>query len=315
MTGEAPPLAWVRGDPAQRLAWRRYWVRDTVWGLADTAIHHALRLATVDGCSRTGAVLGSLLGPRNPARARRAREALARLRPDLDGPGLEAALRRFWAALGRSMTEFSVLPRLWRASSAPVVGLEHLEAARATDRPRIFLGLHLGNWELAGPRLIDLGEDLLQFFQPPRSRFKRRITERIRRHYRERLLPPSIVGVRRAMRQLTQGQGALVIFGDEFQHGRVGAPSFGRPLRLDGNLAKAARFAAAADAAVLPVYVVREAGTRFTLHIEPAVALARTGDADADLRENVRRLDARLEPIVRRHADQWFMLHELRFEP
>ena len=43
--------------------------------------------------------------------------------------------------------------------------MDNLGAARATGRPRIGVFLHLGNWELAGPKMLSLGETSAQIAQ------------------------------------------------------------------------------------------------------------------------------------------------------
>ena len=70
------------------------------------------------------------------------------MRPDeADEASTDAAMTRLWRNVGRTMAEFSVLDRLWAAGRIAVAGLEHLDAARATGTPLMFLGVHLGNWE------------------------------------------------------------------------------------------------------------------------------------------------------------------------
>jgi hypothetical protein len=42
--------------------------------------------------------------------------------------------------------------------------------------------------------------------------------------------------------------------------------------------------------------------------------LTREGDTEAVLRANMARLDALIAPIVLARLDQWFMLHDFRFD-
>lgn len=211
------------------------------------------------------------------------------------------------------MAEFSVSARLWGSDRVAVAGLENLNAARASGRPRIYIGVHLGNWELIGPKLFSLGEDAVQFIQPPANRFTRRIAERARRRYRDRLLPPGPASAQRAYRALKAGR-VLVMFVDEFIRGRVQAPAFGRPISLDGNIANAVRLALLSNAVILPVYLLRCSGARFCLNISPPIEIEPTGQHKADIEHNVQKIEAIIAPIVSAHLEQWFMLHELRLE-
>lgn len=92
-------------------------------------------------------------------------------------------------------------------------------------------------------------------------------------------------------------------------------PLFGRPPDKSANLGIAVRLAAATGANLLPIWVTRRQGARFTLHVAPPpedwparLAEARAGDPAPAIHA----LNARVEPPVRAHLDQWFMLHELR---
>lgn len=289
-------------------------MRDVLAGCADLLLHHLMRIGTIDSCSAVGAWLGVTLGPRARGRGGRARQALARLRPELSEVERTALLRRMWANIGRTMAEFSVSARLWRSDRVAVSGLENLTAARASGRPRIYVGVHLGNWELIGPKLISLGEDLVQFIQPPANRFTRRVAERARRKYQERLLPPGPASAQRAYRALTEGGGVLVMFVDEFTRGRVQAPAFGRRLSLDGNVANAVRLALLSNAVILPVYLLRSSGARFCLKISSPIDIESTGRRTIDIERNVHKIEQIITPIIGAHVEQWFMLHELRPE-
>ena len=146
--------AWSR-DPARRRAWRRYWLHDPLFGLIDYALHYGLRLAPIALCSAVGCALGVLAGRyRFAAWSARARDNLRRLRPELadDAPGLDAAIARMWCQIGRVMTEFSVLHRLWPERRVTLTGAEHVTGARAGGRPVLVMGLHLANWEVIMPR-------------------------------------------------------------------------------------------------------------------------------------------------------------------
>jgi len=212
------------------------------------------------------------------------------------------------------MTEFSVLDRLWPANRVTVSGSAPISAARAAGRPVIVMGLHLANWEVIAPTLTRLLAPLYFVYQPPRNRFQHRIAVKVRRRCGAILLSPSLASTRQARRALVDQRAALLMFVDELVKGRVNAPAFGRPLRARGNLATVARLALASDALLVPAYVEREAGTRFHVRFEPPVELARDGDAETVLQENVRRLDALIAPIVLARLDQWLMLHDFRFD-
>ena len=293
-----------------RALWRRYWLRDTVSGLSNTAIHHGLRMLPVGLCSRMGWRLGQWSGLRHRGWNVRALRNLRQLRPELDDAAADRAIRRMWGHVGSTMAEFSALPRIWGSDRIAIEGLENLEAARATGRPRIAAALHLGNWEIVGPTLLALGENGLDVYQPPRNRFERRIADRVRRRFADHLLAPGPATARLLYRALAEERRGVVLYVDEFQDRRVHAPFFGRPLRLDGNLARVVRLALMADAVIMPTYCLREGHGRFRMHILPPVRVGSRTDRSG-ITQEVARLDAIIAPVVCRHIEQWFMLHDL----
>jgi KDO2-lipid IV(A) lauroyltransferase len=261
-------------------------------------------------CSAIGYWLGVTVGPRNRVRDARLRHNLAVLRPDLAAPELiEATVRRYWGNSGRAMTEFSVLQRLWRADRATVTGLEHLTAARATGRPRIALFVHLGNWELVGPKILDLGENSSQIVQRLANPYRDRIAMRTRSPYAERLIEAGPNAGRQILRALVKN-GLISMAGDEFYQGELLAPSFGRPVRLDGNLGRAVRLAKLANAIVCPYYCVRTHGAFFDIRFVPAIELDLSGEDY--LRRGVEKLDAAITPIIVANIDQWLMLDNFK---
>jgi KDO2-lipid IV(A) lauroyltransferase len=272
--------------------------------------HHLMGLLPIDVTSAFGAWLGRQFAARNKVRDQRVRHNLSVLRPDIgDTAEIEATVRRFWSNAGRSMAEFSVLRRLWVSDRVAVTGMDNLEAARATGRPRIGIFLHLGNWELAGPKLLALGETSAQIAQTLANPYRNRIAMSVRKVYADRLIEPGPMAGRQIIRSLKE-TGGMSMAGDEYMNGELLAPSFGRPLHLDGNLGRAVRLAKLTGAIVIPYYCLRKHGAYFQLHITPHIDLDFTG-ADY-LAQGVRTLDDIITPIIVANIDQWLMLDNFK---
>lgn len=294
------------------------------------ASHHLLRLLPTDALSALGGVLGRELAPRfHKAADRRVREGLRALRPELAAApaALDKAASRLWENVGRSYAEFSALERLWPQGRVAVEGLEHLDAAMAGGRPVIVAGLHLGNWELLPTAFGYLGHHFIDVYQPPSHPTEARIAHRSRMRVAERirgvqadgsvegfrLIPPSPSAAAEILRALRAGE-HFIMFVDDYAAGRVHAPSFGRPLGREGNLARVARLARLADAPVVPGYVERGRGARFTVRFLPALRPHETGSNAADLAADLRALDEVITPVVRERLDQWYMLTDFRLD-
>jgi KDO2-lipid IV(A) lauroyltransferase len=273
--------------------------------------HHVLRHLPVDLVSIIGAIGGRVTALRKPVADRTVRNNLRLLRPDITDPReIDAMARRFWDNAGRCFAEYSALNRILASDRVLVDGREHLVAALASGKPRIWMFLHLGNWEILGPGLLGMGEAGFQIYQPLQDPVRRQIAEQARRAFACNLLAPGPRTAGRILRRLQAG-GGLSIAVDEHINGKVQAPAFGRPIARRCNLGAAARFAMLTDAQVLLAYVVRRRGARFTIRIEAPVRFDFGSQSIGRLPEMVAVLNARIEPIVLAHIDQWFWLDNL----
>jgi KDO2-lipid IV(A) lauroyltransferase len=253
---------------------------------------------------------------RYPDSDRRARKVFKRLRPEAADPAwLDAAMNRLWLNIGRTMAEYSVLDRLWGAGRIEVEGVEHFNAAKASGKPRIIIGLHLGNWEVIGPALIQTGHPVNVVYLRPDSEFEHQIVRKVRFRYGVRLVTPTPNSPREAIRILQKNEEAFGIYVDELARDRVHAPAFGRPLRNMGNIAYVARLALMTGAMVLPIYAVRVGDrAQFKVTFLPPLDMVDTGDRDADVMANIARIDALIDPIVKAHLDQWYYVLDFRFK-
>jgi KDO2-lipid IV(A) lauroyltransferase len=268
----------------------------------DMALHEGMRLLPTRAASDLGSNLASLsLRFRQTDKVDRAMRALAHLRPEMD----EAARRALAIAnlrnAGRSLAEFSCLHRLWDEGRITVEGRENI-----TQRNVVLALLHLGNWESMMGAILGIGLRARSIYQPPSNPAQLAIAMRVRRSLENDAIPGNALAMREALRVLARGDTMIGLFMDEFQKGRVNAPAFGRPPAPGGNITMAARLARRAGVPLVPAYMTREPGPRFRAHFLPALPL--TGDDTGDQAL----IEATIEPIVRRHLDQWLMLYAFR---
>ena len=234
--------------------------------------------------------------------ARRVRENLALVRPDLS----EAEVRRLMRAVpdnaGRNMMEmYSAAEFSARARHSPVSGpgLPAIEAARAEGRPVIFVTGHLGSFNAARVAMVEQGFEMGVFYRPMKNRY-------FNVHYTEAmgsLSQPMFEQGRRGMVQMTKhlrGGGVLAILNDLNAHGGVPLEFFGQPALTS---LVTAELALKFDAPLVPVWGIRrENGLDFDIHVEEPIA-------PGDPIEMTRDFNARLEAQVREHMDQWFWIH------
>jgi KDO2-lipid IV(A) lauroyltransferase len=279
-----------------------YWLRDPFWGAVNHVTYRVLRLLPAHAVSWVGKQLGLAAGRyRLPEVTARAQRNLARIRPDLTAEERAGAIARMWEHVGRTIAEIAVIERVFDGARITVENGAALRAALQPRRPALLVFAHLGNWELLAAVAQQYGARLNVVFELLRNRFERSLAERSRRRLGYRLISPDRRGVREMIGALRRGE-ALGLAMDEFRHGNVIAPSFGRPLPARCNLRYAAKLAREFDAALVAGYCLRTAPLEFRIVCHGPIE-----------RPGAEELNALCESWIRAHPEQWYMLHRLSF--
>ena len=265
--------------------------------------------------------------PRRAARAagvaiaRIAYAALARLRrvglrnlelafPEMPVEERTHILRQEYRNLGWLLAEFCQMPRYTPAFAGRFIryeGLEHYLAARDRGKGVLVLTGHLGAWELSSFYHSLAGYPMGMVIRRLDNPLVDRMVNRIRCRHGNRVLHKDDFarGLLAAMRagetvgilmdtNMTPPQGLFV-------------PFFGVPACTASGLA---RVALKTGAAVLPGFLLWEESERqYVLHFYPEIALADTGDSEADTADNTARFTAVLEDAIRQYPSQWLWMH------
>lgn len=164
---------------------------------------------------------------------------------------------------------------------------------------------HQSSFDLAGQAIAARGFPLFVIVMPDQAEGFA-FLNRLRLERGIQIMPAGPRAVRAAIRALREGR-VVATGGDRPIKGQgTVVEFFGRPTLLpDGTV----RLALHTGAPLFVAACHREKG-RYRLILEP-VELARSGDTEADVRENVQRLARAMEPIIRAHPEQWHLLQQL----
>jgi Kdo2-lipid IVA lauroyltransferase/acyltransferase len=307
-----PAFSTLFQSSAERRRFMREWITKPIGYLMDLIGHLALKLLPIDVCSNVGAFLGRVvMKTKHKGAVANIRRNLDIILPDASVAEKEVILTRNCENLGRLMTEFSVLTRICRDEErVKIVGLEAvLQTAKSS--PIVLIVLHLGNWEVLSSISKRIGMPFHTFFLPLDNPVERWVTARVRQKLGANLLPEGMTGIGPALQILKQ-VGVVSLLCDEAFAGEIRGPLFGRPAHLKGNLALATRLARRTGAKLCILNTVRQEEANFECHFSPMITLPGQHDArvDEDMLNDVRFVNALVEPIVKRHLDQWYYLHE-----
>ncbi len=194
--------------------------------------------------------------------------------------------------------------RLFRTSRERVLewvgaeGWEHFLAAHARGKGVVMASAHLGPVNVCGQLFLARGYQTTMPVEEERSEFGRAVN-RARAALGGTFIPTS--SARGIYRVLREG-GVLGVMADRAVTGtgeRV--EFFGRQVLLpSAHISLALR----ADAAVVPAFAYRH-GDTVSLHFEPALVLARTGDHDADVRLGMREFALVMERHIAGSPEEW----------
>jgi Kdo2-lipid IVA lauroyltransferase/acyltransferase len=222
----------------------------------------------------------------------------------------ECILRILYRNLGRQLAEFCQMRRYTAENTRALAryeGLEHYLGARDKNAGVLIVTAHLGAWELSSFWHSLMGHPMTMVIR--------------------RLDNP---GVDRLVNGIRCLHGNHVVHKDDFARGLLAAmhrgetvgilmdtnmtppqgvfvPFFGVPACTASGLA---RVALRTGAAVLPGFMVWEAGERkYVLRFGEEITLTRSGDDERDVVENTARFTAAIEDAIRRYPDQWLWVH------
>ena len=219
-------------------------------------------------------------------------------------------LRRLVRHIGWMAGEFTQFPKYTKENIERIVvldGFENFANAERHGKGVLFLTGHMGAWELA-PFAHALFAKPLHFLV--RSIENPRVDALVNR-YRcvSGNTPINKSQSARAVLKILGAGGTVGILADQntsLEEG-VFVDFFGIPASTTTGLA---RLALHTGAAVVPAYIYWDRPSRkYRLRYEPEIKLVRTGDPEADIRENTARFTRVIENYARRHPDQWLWVH------
>jgi KDO2-lipid IV(A) lauroyltransferase len=220
-------------------------------------------------------------------------------------------LRQCFAGLGRQLGLVSKFASASRSSLLELTrweGLEHLEAAKARNKPVILFTGHVGAWELSSFGL-SLRDSPLSFLVRRLDNPKvEELVDRIRTRFGNVSVDKR--GAARPMLNILRSGGTLGLLVDlnTLDDEAIFVDFFGVPASTTFMLAK---LALRTEAAVLPIFVPWDENSgRFLVHILPEVEVKGTSDEEADVRALTANLTKVLENYIRRYPDQWLWIHK-----
>jgi KDO2-lipid IV(A) lauroyltransferase len=276
-----------------------------VSGLLSASFRLLRRLGPVRASNLAGWV-ARLIGMRLPV-CRVADRNLRAAFPAMTVADRRRVIGQVWETIGRNVGELPHLAALRETASGPgweMVGRENIPGGQA-----IFFSAHYGNWEMVLPIASQLGMAVSGFYR----RASNPVMDRIISTQRMAALGPGVAmfpkgaqGARQAVAHVMAG-GSLGLLVDQKMNDGIAVPFFGRPAM---TAPAAAQFALRFGLPLVPIRVQRLGPGRVRMIVEPPLAVARTGDRQADILALTTAMNATVERWVRADPGAWLWLHK-----
>jgi Kdo2-lipid IVA lauroyltransferase/acyltransferase len=284
----------------QRVAWR---IETLAW---DLIYWWPMKALSPERASNVGAWFARTIGPRL-SQHKTTKRNLKLAFPDWTDAEIERVALQAWENIGRTTGELPHLPKIdpYTSGRVEIVGLEHLDAVRDSDKGAVFFSGHFANWEIMPAAIcIRIPEAVMTYRALNNPQIDRRVNK-LRRDYGTGTTTPKGIGTRELMRALSRGAPIALMNDQKFREG-ISVPLFGyEAMTAPGPTRLAMKY----NVPLVPVSTVRTGPARFRITFHTPFFPANTGDEAHDIAATLARINAFMEDTVRDAPGQWFWQH------
>jgi len=241
-----------------------------------------------------------------PRRRSRAEQSIAASFPEMSQAECRAVARRSFRNTAYTILELCRLPGMRPEDAVALVDgfdPEPLRLAAAQGQGVLVVSAHFGNWELAGLCLNRTIGPLAVVAHSDSRNAAASVMNAARARLGITVLAASDT---RAMVRVLEGGGLLAILADQRpREGGVLMDFLGRPaLTYTGP----ATLASLGNARVFACFCRRLPNGRFQMQVQEVPMIA-SGNREADVLENTRRINGAVEQAIREAPDNWMWVH------
>lgn len=255
--------------------------------------------------SNIGGFLGRHIGFHLSA-TRKAKRHIRLAFPKKTDEEVRQIARDMWDNLGRVFAEYPHLDEI-AAKSAHCPDINKIEVIKNDDKPAIFCGAHIGNWEVGTYFVFQAGVTLPSVYRRPNNPYVAKLLQHMRGAEKMGALEfeKSLSGMIQIVRALKKGAHIGMLVDQKFNEG-IKASFFGH------DAMTSSAFVELAQKFKCPLYfgrVVRHDKTEFTLHISDEIPVFHDDGSPIEAIEIINEYHRYLEQWITENPGQWLWLH------
>jgi len=260
----------------------------------------------VKACSDFGGFLGRIIGPRLGI-TRKADLNLRLAMPELSLSERKKIIQDMWDNLGRVIFEYPHLKEIVQIDKGyiTVEGIDKFEAADVKDKALIFVGAHIGNWEVLPMTAALRGYPQTIIVRQPNNPLVADIIDKLRTSTGNISASKGVEGARASLKAIRNGS-AVGILADQKMNDGIKAPFFDIPAMTP---AAPALLGSKKNVAVFPIQCKRTGPASFHLICHPAVKFPNTTNREQAGIEGMTELNKIIEGWIREKPGDWLWLH------
>ncbi|KKJ77793.1 hypothetical protein WH95_04990 [Kiloniella litopenaei] len=263
-------------------------------------------LFPVKACSNFGGFLGRVIGPRLGI-SRKADLNLRLAMPELTEKERKQIIRDMWDNLGRVIFEYPHLKEIVRTDRdyITVEGIEKFEAPEIKDKALIFVGAHIGNWEVLPMTAALRGYPQTIIVRQPNNPIVAAAIDDIRTSTGNISAAKGVEGARASLKAI-RDKSAVGILADQKMNDGIEAPFFGIPSMTP---AAPALLGSKPNAVVFPIQCIRTGPASFHLVCHSAIDFPDDANRGKAALEGMTELNGIIESWIREKPGDWLWLH------
>ncbi len=210
----------------------------------------------------------------------------------------------------RMIAELTVILRPnFLAESTSIEGESYLKEVLKSDKGVLVLGSHVGNFLLLILTLTKKGYPFHYVFKESKDQIFKQFLRKLNRDFKLNPIPikPRSEATKRSLRVLREKEILWLALDQDSRFGDIGVEFFGVKVSTSRGPATLAQ---RTGAVVLPMYMKRSGWLKHTIIIiKKPIELINTGNKDADIYTNLKKMNTVLEEEIMENPHEWWWVH------